>query len=313
MESDMASDVKTDVASDMGRCDRVYKRIVLQQTVTVDRIVSLFYAEFSSKYVFHGESHNFWEFIYVDKGEVEVSGDSRTFLLTQGMVAFHKPNEFHSFHTVRGIAPNVLVMSFDCDSEAMIGLEDYVAPLHDEERNLLAQMIKEGMGAFHLPFTIPPVPREDQILGSEQMVKLHLETFLISLLRSAHDNNARRGLSPAPKEKLVNETVREIVKYMAGNLQGKLSLEAMSRDLHVSRTSLITVFKQKTGYSPMEYFNRLKIDKAKEYLREEPLSMTEIASALGYSSVHYFSKSFKKMTGMSPSEYAKSIKARSRV
>ena len=58
----------------------------------------------------------------------------------------------------------------------------------------------------------------------------------------------------------------------------------------------------------MEYFGNLKIQKAKEMIREGSHNFTEIAALLGYNSIHYFSRHFKKVTGMTPSEYASSVK-----
>ena len=59
----------------------------------------------------------------------------------------------------------------------------------------------------------------------------------------------------------------------------------------------------------MEYFINLKIDLAKKYLREDNYNISQISEILGYSGIHYFSRQFKKATGMSPTEYSTSIKA----
>ena len=53
----------------------------------------------------------------------------------------------------------------------------------------------------------------------------------------------------------------------------------------------------------------MKIDMAKQLIRTEQMNFTQISEKLGYSSIHYFSRQFKKLTGMTPSEYASSIKA----
>lgn len=58
----------------------------------------------------------------------------------------------------------------------------------------------------------------------------------------------------------------------------------------------------------MEYFGAMKIEAAQRMIREGACNFTEIAALLGYSSIHYFSRHFKKVTGMTPSEYASSVK-----
>ena len=58
----------------------------------------------------------------------------------------------------------------------------------------------------------------------------------------------------------------------------------------------------------LDHFSRMKMDAARRLIREGQLNITEISSRLGFSSVHYFSRRFKKLTGMTPTEYARSVK-----
>ena len=69
------------------------------------------------------------------------------------------------------------------------------------------------------------------------------------------------------------------------------------------------LFSAKLGCGAMEFFSSLKIERAKKLIREDSRNITEIAEALSYSSVYYFSRAFKKSTGMTPTEYAASVKA----
>lgn len=85
-------------------------------------------------------------------------------------------------------------------------------------------------------------------------------------------------------------------------------MEQMCRDCLVGRSYLQRAFHEVSGGGVMEYFGVRKIDAAKRLIREEGGNFTEIAAALGYGSSYYFSRSFKKVTGMTPSEYASSVK-----
>ena len=86
--------------------------------LSVEKIVTVFYKEYGKDFVFAGESHDFWEFTYIDKGSVKFTADTREFLLKGGEIAFHKPNEFHKLAADKG-PPNVTVASFVCNSDAM--------------------------------------------------------------------------------------------------------------------------------------------------------------------------------------------------
>jgi len=287
-------------------------RTRLKKTIDIKQMITMYYFEFGKEYVFRGEKHDFWEFLYVDKGEIEVIADDRQLHLEQGSIVFHKPNEFHRFHANRVKAPNLIVMTFDCDSPAMKHFHNAVIRLEADERNLLASVIEEGMHAFSFPFRYPL--RDHRLtsgpVGCEQMIKLYLEMFLIRLLRRI-SARATSGLLPSTvKEKNDEAVVKSVVRYLEERVGSPVTLDDISDTLHVSKSRLKELFKKGTGLTIMEYFAKLRIDKAKLLIREQPNNFTEIAGMTGFGSVHYFSKAFKKATGMNPSEYARSVKGR---
>ncbi|WP_050769791.1 helix-turn-helix transcriptional regulator [Paenibacillus sp. oral taxon 786] len=77
--------------------------------------------------------------------------------------------------------------------------------------------------------------------------------------------------------------------------------------VHLSTYYLSRAFKQTTGFTVIEYFNKLKIDKAKELILESDKKIKEIALELGFADEFYFSRIFKRTEGMSPSEYYSKI------
>lgn len=76
-----------------------------RREMAVEAIVTVHYFEYAKNYVFEGEKHDFWEFLYVDKGEVEVMADSTGYRLRQGEMIFHKPDEFHNVFANGVVAP----------------------------------------------------------------------------------------------------------------------------------------------------------------------------------------------------------------
>lgn len=92
-----------------------YHGVELQNSITIGKIFSIHYFEYMSNFSFAGESHNFWEFICVDKGEVGVTRGKSYTILKKGDLIFHKPNEFHDVKATGGIAPNLVVISFECN------------------------------------------------------------------------------------------------------------------------------------------------------------------------------------------------------
>ncbi len=287
-----------------------YQRMQIKSTVAIHKMITMYYFEFGKHYSFLGESHNFWEFLYVDKGDLEVWADDRSYLVNQGTIIFHKPNEFHQFYAKNDKAPNVIVMTFDCRSKAMKRFENAVIRLGEEERNLLARIVEEGASAFGFPFHYPLVRRENARIGSEQLVKLYLELLLIHLLRRDNWAAETKPLSLPSREKGDGHLARKAFQLLQEKIDSNVSLDELSDSLHVSKTRLKDVFKLKTGHTVKEYFSNLKIERAKVLIREESCNFTEIAAILGFSSIHVFSRSFKRVTDMTPSEYAKSVQGR---
>jgi AraC-like DNA-binding protein len=286
-------------------------KTILNQTIAIKHIYTIHYFEKSKNFVFDGEYHDFWEFLYVDKGEIEVIADNTLHRLKQGTIIFHKPNEFHSFYAYHGTAPNLIVMTFECRSRAMKHFENLVLHLQDEERNLLAQIIKEGTRAFTFPFEFPLERKAAPWVGSEQMVKIYLEMFLIRLLRKDASCDKSTPLSTPAKEKTESDITNAVIRILEDRIHTKVTLEEISETIHIAKTRLKDLFKKKTGHSIMDYFVQMKIENAKVAIREGEHNFTEISQMLGFSNVHYFSKTFKRITNMSPSEYAKSAQARS--
>jgi AraC-like DNA-binding protein/quercetin dioxygenase-like cupin family protein len=286
-------------------------RTHLKQTITIDNLVTLYYFEFAKDYIFHGERHDFWELVYVDKGEVEVTTDDRQFCLTSGMITFHKPNEFHSFHSSKGTAPNIIVITFSSHSKALIPFEELTLRLDDEDRNLLANIVKEGMQAFVFPFQYPLVHQENAPIGTEQIIQLYLELFLIRLLRKLKKPETDHSLLSLAKEKENKTMTQTVIRFLELHLGEELTLSTISASLHIAKTRLKHEFKKQTGQSVMRYFLNMRLEQAKTLIREETYNFSEIAERLGFKSLHYFSTVFKKATGMNPTEYARSVKARS--
>lgn len=96
-----------------------FQSTTLKKEIAIDKIFTIHYFEYQSDFYFEGETHNFWEFLYVDKGEVCVTADTTQFFLKRGDIIFHKPNEFHNLRAYGNTAPNLVVISFSSTSPAM--------------------------------------------------------------------------------------------------------------------------------------------------------------------------------------------------
>lgn len=97
--------------------------------------------------------------------------------------------------------------------------------------------------------------------------------------------------------------IENVLNFMSKNVNESSTLTQLAACTNLSKYHFTRMFKQKTGYSPVEYFNRLKIQKACELLDTTNYSIKEISDVLSFSSPFYFSEVFKKITGYSPKKY----------
>ena len=105
------------------------------------------------------------------------------------------------------------------------------------------------------------------------------------------------------------ELFSHIKNYLLSHLADHLTIEQICHDNLISRSRLQKLFRDSEGTGVIEYYSALKISEAKSMIRSGQMNFTQISEYLGYSSIHYFSRQFKRSTGMTPSEYVSSIRA----
>lgn len=287
---------------------------VLKNEIEVESIVTLHYFEHAKNYVFEGERHDFWELVYVDKGRLEVIAENDGYELEQGQMIFHQPNEFHNLYGNGTVAPNIVIVTFHCHSPAMDFFRKKILYATARQRELLAQIIKEGRqvfsGPWGDPYTTQMTRTAEAPFGGEQTIRLSLELLLLDMIRDAAPLDQKPKASSSIKHRSDCDLVARVVHFMEEHLCDSLSFSAICQYSAQSATNLKTIFKSVTGQGVMEYYRQLKIEQAKTMLREGTGNITQIADRLGYSSVHYFSRHFKQATGMTPREYTLSVQAK---
>lgn len=296
-----------------------YDGIDLTNSITISKLYSIHYFEYMSDFKFPGESHDFWEFVCVDKGEVSVVGGDKQFILKRGEITFHKPGEFHSVEATRGIAPNLVVISFGCTDSSMDFFQNRTLQIDETERMLLADIVIEAKRCFDCRLDDPYLQnmplKEPDAFAALQMIRLHLEHFLIHMLRRCSNPIAlsKNSLRPLPlkvtKKRSDIELFNRVADYLETHLDGHVTIEQICRENLIGRSQLQKIFREQSGLGIIEYFSLMKINAAKQLIRTNKMNFTQISEQLGYTSIHYFSRQFKKVTGMTPSEYASSIKA----
>lgn len=295
----------------------LYTGITNQKDISIEKIFSVHYFEYTKNFTFEGESHDFWEFIYIDKGDLDITAGEERIHLNTNEIFFHEPNEFHTVHMSSETEPNAVIVSFACHDEIMQLLKHRKMTIGQQEQYLLGKIISEAHRCFACRLDDPyltTIPlKENAIYGTRQLLFLYLEQFLIHILR---ENNPSQMQTPnsnfsefkSAKQASDAKLFRDIVKFMQNNIHTTIDVASVCKEFSISHSRLHKLFKRCCNLGIIEYASFLKIEKAKEIIRSENINFTQIADELGYSSIHYFSRQFKKVSGMTPSEYASSVK-----
>ena len=135
---------------------------------------------------------------------------------------------------------------------------------------------------------------------SDRMCRLYLQQLLIELQRQE-----QMGARNHPKGDAA--ILLRAQRIICDNARCKLSVPEIARRAGVSASYLTALFHKHLPFSPGAYIRRVKLEESRAMIREGTLNFTQIAQMLEYSTVHQFSRQFKEVFGMTPSEYAKTV------
>lgn len=132
------------------------------------------------------------------------------------------------------------------------------------------------------------------------------------MIRLEHEITTASGalalLEPAHRPALiadieVDRKIERTIAYMKEHLDQPLQAAALASRANVSLSHYFALFKRLTGCTPIDFFIRLRIERAREMLETTALTVKEVAAALGYDDPFYFSRVFKSINGLAPTDY----------
>lgn len=272
---------------------------------------NVYYFEHSKDFFHLPERHDFWEMLYVDKGQIIAITDGIGCVLEQGQAIFHEPGEVHAHISDKKNANNMLVVSFSVEQGDMSFFRKKTFTFDKTSRTLLSLFMQEAKNALgKLPSDYndkTALNFEKERFGSTQLMQGYFSEFLIKLIRSGSEQSDRFYSNSESRSLGDNKTVALIIQHMEQNLYHSLTLGELCEHFFIGKSQLNVIFQEYTGKSPMHYYSEMKIGEAKRLLREGEYSVSEISEMLGYSGIHNFSRAFKNVTGFSPLKYKKSV------
>ncbi|WP_238884156.1 AraC family transcriptional regulator [Clostridium sp. YIM B02551] len=241
---------------------------------------------------------NHHELLLVNGGRGYISIEDKRYSIEKGMLFYFNPSMTHTIEVDENEPMCFLSVHFSY-IELNYSKNSWVTKGGDE---LLPLNSMEKLMDY---YTIEVLFRkltnlwDEKLLGYEFASKTILQEILYEILNNI--NRKKSNYSTALK-------VNNIISYLNENIKRKITLNELSELVKLSPTYLSRSFKEITGYSIIEFFNKMKIDKAKELIIDGDKKVKEVAEILGFKDEFYFSRIFKRIEGISPSEfYSKNV------
>ena len=243
------------------------------------------------------ESYPFWQLFYVSRGEMSIERDGVRETVHAGEIIFRPPGKSSTMYYPEGCELYMSLIDFISCDEEMYTFPEHPIALESKERQILSELIREA-AAFYK--TTPTEPLWQELISTS------LESFLTRLYGRltgvfAHEISTTK----ASTRKSVSETVDRINLILEERRFSTVTVNELAHILGESPNVLMKRYRHEMHESIIEHFLELKLQSAIQLMLSSDMNFTEIAELLSFSSVNYFSKFFKKRTGLTPSEYTK--------
>ena len=291
-----------------------YPSITAQRELHITRLHSLYYFQFSPADPLEGESHDFWEMVYMDAGQAVIQSDEERHLLNQGEVFLHAPNRYHCIHLLPSCTPNILIVSFSLKSQTIQLIQNRPITTGRNERMLLSRLLEEGAALYGPLLDCHRDLSRDRLsnarFGALQMIVDYLELMLIEMIRNGQSQDTVcEKASLVTGQERPEMLVERLKAYMRAHLGDNLSFADCCRYLDMSGSALKALFRSQKEPGVMHCYQWMRACEARRMLRSGKWNVTEVAVELGYSSCQAFSTQFRRLMGASPTDYLRRVAA----
>jgi AraC-like DNA-binding protein len=271
------------------KLDESILRLNITNQIEIRAIYTFFYQEKEKGFFFKGEVHDLPELVYVDKGVLHNVVDGTDTKLAQGEMMIYGKNLWHMQYADVDTEVSVITISFEL-SGAPGQLFNRRIPMDAEMVRLLRGMLAE---------------REKNSLYSGDLIVCSLQMLLLRVLQNEKTQPKLKTPTSLYNE---NAIVNTALSFISANVYQKLSVPFVAQQCNISVSRLTALFQKRLSATPGELIRRTKLEESKILIRGGERNFSEIASLLHYSSVQQLSRQFKSKYGVTPSEFAKSVR-----
>ncbi len=271
--------------------------------VSVNEIISAYrFDNFKSPVTSCIEKNDFWQIKYLHSGSMTIDTDEQSYLFQAGQLIIIPSDTKITITFEKNTALHYSIISFRCNNaDFLYKISPTPITLHGINQINFNDFVYTASKIYS---DKKQLNNHDPIL--EEYHRHFLETFLMRIYFIYNGNNIFPDTyKPAityNDDMSLSKTVRE---YMENHIECDLSLDILAHETGVSKNTLMRKFRADTGLSIMQYFTKIKIEKAANMICDTDLSLKTISEQLNFQSPSYFSTAFKKQMGISPLEFSK--------
>lgn len=254
-------------------------------------------------YVMKLHWHDEMELVRVEQGCFHLHLNNRSYDLHAGDIAFINPGVLH-----RGDPEDcvyscaVFRLNMLCPTGSII--DRYLRPI---SRQL--KMATERMACGDCPAVEQAVDRLFAALhGGESKYELEVFSALYQMIFALYREDRIVEVRPHAAQDRRLAQITKLLEWISEHYTQRITLERLSKESGLNEKYLCRFFKEYTSYTPIEYINRLRVEKVIDDMITKQLSVTEAAFANGFNDSAYFSKVFQRIKGTQPTSYVKRLK-----
>ena len=271
----------------------------IEKEVEIENIYSFFINKICLGYTFAGESHNFYECLYLMDGEIEIASGNSIYIMNKGNIIFHTPMAHHKF-SIKSESATIMVISFSIKNNDRVNNLSGMYTLNESQNNII-----KGLEEIYLDGISNGARIDDEDIYNEfsrtiakDRGKLYSVSLYLTLLICSLKNSIREQDETNEEGARI---FRLVVNIMHQMVTENPTVNDFASQVNVSPSTLKRIFKRYTGVGIHNYFMSVKIKTATNLLKNGK-NVGEVSDMLSFPSTSYFSTVFKKQTGILPSK-----------